>query len=105
MGSGCGSVGRGVASDTRGPRFESGHRQIFIFKEHLFTLNCVLKRQNKEKEARNGPFKKDMSYNQGDQIEILSVQYLTISSNENLTIGIENLPKYGKDNAKYKINH
>ena len=26
-GSGCGSVGRAVASDTRGPRFESSHRQ------------------------------------------------------------------------------
>ena len=24
-GSGCGSVGRAVASDTRGPRFESSH--------------------------------------------------------------------------------
>ena len=105
MGSGCGSVGRAVASDTRGLRFKSSHWQKFIYIELLFTVNCVLKRQNKEKEARNGPFKKDMSYNQGDQIEILSVQYLTISSIENLTIGIENLPKYGKDNAKYKINH
>ena len=26
-GSGCGSVGRAVAFDTRGPRFESSHRQ------------------------------------------------------------------------------
>ena len=26
-GSGCGSVGRVVASNTRGPRFESSHRQ------------------------------------------------------------------------------
>ena len=26
----CGSVGRAVASDTRGPRFESSHRQKFI---------------------------------------------------------------------------
>ena len=29
-GSGCGSVGRAVASDTRGPRFESSHQQKFI---------------------------------------------------------------------------
>ena len=29
-GSGCGSVGRAVASDTRGPWFESSHRQNFI---------------------------------------------------------------------------
>ena len=40
MGSGCGSVGRAVTSHTRGPRFESRHRQIFI--EHLFsTVNCT----------------------------------------------------------------
>ena len=30
MGSGCGSVGRGVASDTRGPRFESSHGETYI---------------------------------------------------------------------------
>ena len=29
-GSGCGSVGRAVASNTRGPRFESSHWQKFI---------------------------------------------------------------------------
>ena len=27
LGSGCGSVGRAVAFDTRGPRFESSHWQ------------------------------------------------------------------------------
>ena len=38
QGSGCGSVGRAVASDTRGPRFDSSHRQKFIY-----TLNiCIL---------------------------------------------------------------
>ena len=31
LGSGCGSVGRAVASDTRGLRFESSHRQNFIY--------------------------------------------------------------------------
>ena len=34
-GSGCGSVGRAVASKTRGPRFESGHRQNLL-------NNCLL---------------------------------------------------------------
>ena len=29
-GSGCGSVGRVVASDSRGPQFESSHRRKFI---------------------------------------------------------------------------
>ena len=54
QGSGCGAVGRAVASYTRGPRFESSHRQKFI--EHLFTVNCIEKTKIKKKEAGNGPF-------------------------------------------------
>ena len=53
--SGCGAVGRAVASDTRDPRFESSHLQNFI---------CQLynrKDQNKEKEAGNGPSLKKSS--------------------------------------------
>ena len=46
LGSCCGSVGRAVTSNTKGPPFESSHRQKFIyFIEHLFTVNCVLKRR------------------------------------------------------------
>ena len=56
MGSGCGSVGRAVASKTRGLRFESSHWQTFINIEHLYTVNLYLKDENKEKEAGNGPF-------------------------------------------------
>ena len=41
-GSGCGSVGKAVTSDTRGPRFESHHRKSFI--EHC-KLSTVLKRR------------------------------------------------------------
>ena len=47
MGSGCGSVGRAVASDTRDPQFESSHRKAFI--KHLFTVNCVVKTKIKKK--------------------------------------------------------
>ena len=47
MGSGCGSVGRAVAFDTRGPRFDSSHRQNFI--EHLFIINCIEKTKIKIK--------------------------------------------------------
>ena len=55
MGSGCGSVGRAVASDTRGPQFESSHRKIkFILNTYL--PSTVLKRQ---KQAGNGPFLKN----------------------------------------------
>ena len=41
IGSGCGSVGRAVAFDTRDPRFDSSHWQNFI--EHLFIINCIEK--------------------------------------------------------------
>ena len=53
-GSGCGSVGRAVVSDTRGPRFESSHQQKFInIEQLLYTVNCVLKRR-KIKKKRPG---------------------------------------------------
>ena len=39
-GSGCGSVGRAVISDTRGPLFESSHRLIFIKNVYLLIVNC-----------------------------------------------------------------
>ena len=50
-GSGCGSVGRAVASDIRGLRFKSSHWQTFYVYCQLF-----LKDENKEKEAGNGLF-------------------------------------------------
>ena len=60
MGSGCGSVGRAVALDARGPRFDSSHSQNFI--EHLFIINCIEKTKINIKEAGNGPlFKKNIS--------------------------------------------
>ena len=56
MGSGCGTVGRVVASGSRGLRFESSHRQKFI----LNNVYCQLywKDENKEKEAGKGPLEK-----------------------------------------------
>ena len=48
-GSGGGSVGRAVASDTRDLRFESQA------KFYLPILHLNRKDENKEKEARNGP--------------------------------------------------
>ena len=38
----CGSVGRAVASDDRGLRFDSSHRQNLL---NLFLLSTVLKRR------------------------------------------------------------
>ena len=57
-GSGCGSVGRAVASYTRGPRFESSHRQKFI--EHLFTVNCIEKTKMKKKRPGMAHLKKQL---------------------------------------------
>ena len=59
-GSGCGAVGREVTSDTRGPRFESSHRQLLL---NIYLLLTVCRKdENKEKEAGNGPFFKKMLY-------------------------------------------
>ena len=54
QGSGCDSVGRAVAFNTRGPRFDSSHRQNFI--EHLFVnlfiINCIEKTKiNKKRQG------------------------------------------------------
>ena len=44
VGSGCGSVGRAVDSDTRGPRFDSSHQQnLYGTFGYLFTINCIEK--------------------------------------------------------------
>ena len=55
VGSACDSVGREVAKNTKDPRFESSHRRNFI---NLFSINCIEKTKNKEKEAGNGTFLK-----------------------------------------------
>ena len=48
--------GRAVASDTRGPRFESSHRQLLL---NIYLLLTVCRKdEKKEKEAENGPFLK-----------------------------------------------
>ena len=58
-GSGCGSVGRAVASDTRGPRFESSHRQKFNYLLNICLLSTVYwKDENKEKRGREWPILK-----------------------------------------------
>ena len=59
-GSGFGAVGRLVASDTRGPGFESSHRQLLL--NNYLLLTVCRKDENKEKEAQNGPFFKKCSY-------------------------------------------
>ena len=55
VGSSCGSVGRAVASDTRGPRFESSHQQNL---HYLYTVNSIEKTKISKIAAEYGPFKK-----------------------------------------------
>ena len=55
--SGCGSVGIAVASNSRGPWFESSHRQKIII--NIYS-QLYWKDENKEKETENGPFLKKM---------------------------------------------
>ena len=62
LGSGCGSVGRVVAFETRGLQYNSSHRQNFI--EHLllnlFIINCIEKTKiNKLKLGMALVFKKE----------------------------------------------
>ena len=49
LGSGCGSVGRAVTSNSRGQRFESSHRQKFIM-----NIYCQLNKKTKIKKKRPG---------------------------------------------------
>ena len=56
-GSGCGSVGKTVASDTRGLRFESSHRQNLYWT--LFTDNCIEKTKIKKKRPWMAHFEKN----------------------------------------------
>ena len=52
LGSGCGAIGSVVDSDTRGPRFETSHRQNFS--EHL-SIVIIRKDENKRKRGREWP--------------------------------------------------
>ena len=59
---GCGSVGRAVTFDARGPRFESSHRQTFISDIYLFTVNCIEKTKIKKKRPGMAHLKKTPMY-------------------------------------------
>ena len=50
-------MGRAVASDTRGPRFESSHWQL-LSDIYLFTVNCIEKTKIKKKRPRMALSKK-----------------------------------------------
>ena len=56
-GCGCGSVGRAVASNTRGPRIETSHRQnLYSTFIHLFTINCIEKTKINKKRPGTAHF-------------------------------------------------
>ena len=53
MGSGCDSVGRTVASDFRGPRFESSYRRNLYL---MLIVNCIEKKKITKKRPRMAHF-------------------------------------------------
>ena len=57
-GSGGGSVGRAVAYDARGPRFESSHRQTFISDIYLFIVKNFIEKTNINKKRQGMAFLK-----------------------------------------------
>ena len=57
--SGCGSVGRVGASDTKVPRFESSHRQKFMYKLNMcYCQLCIEKTKIKKKSPGMAHLKK-----------------------------------------------
>ena len=58
LGNGCGSISRAVASDTRGPRFKSSHRQTLYW--ILFTVNCTENTKIKKKRPEMAHFLKNI---------------------------------------------
>ena len=75
--SGCGSVGRAVAFNSRGPRFDSSHQQNVI--EHLVIINCIEKTKiNKKRPGMAHTFKKTLN-----QVQHLNYLYLLIQGQQN----------------------
>ena len=60
MGSGGGSVGRAVASETRGPWFKSSHHQL-LYRTFDYSQLYWTDENKDEKEAGNGPFFKKIT--------------------------------------------
>ena len=69
MGCGCGLVGSAVASDTRGPQFQSSHWQNLYL---MFSVNCIKKTKIKNKEAENGPFFKKADKNMTSKANLIN---------------------------------
>ena len=55
LGSGCVSVGRAVAYDTRDPRFKTRHWRNYIYQLYIRKDKNKEKEKEKEKEAGKGP--------------------------------------------------
>ena len=78
MGSDCGSVGRAVAFDTRGPRFDSSHRQNFI--EHLFIINCIEKTKINKKRPLMAHFFKKKNLHTDNEVTWMNRSYVSLAS-------------------------
>ena len=85
VGSGCGAVGRAVASHSRGPGFESSHRQLLL---NIYLLSTVCRKdENKEKDAGNDPppkkRRKKLEFENLDHFLIQHSYLILLSSHQN----------------------
>ena len=102
MGSGCGSVGRAVASNTRGPGFESSHRQLLL---NIYLLLTVCRKdENKEKEAGNGPIFKKYSCCNLTAIVLQQAQFYSIGPSNNKCTSIKMYLRENNVNTEDKIS-
>ena len=81
MGSGCGSVGRAVTFNTRGPKVDSNHRQNFT--EHLFNnlfiINCIEKKKINNR-GREWPTFLKKTLNLGVNLDYLQKKFITLAT-------------------------
>ena len=82
-GSGCASVGRAVASNTRGSRFESSHWQNLFILNILFIVKLCIEKTKIKKRGRDGPFDKKSlgAHFMACLIKVLQSSFITITAN------------------------
>ena len=79
LGIGCGAVDSLVASDYRGPGFQSSHKQLLL--SNYLLLTVCRKDGNKEKEAGNYPFfKKGCAWDSNLELQDCTVRPLSVLS-------------------------
>ena len=71
MVSDCGTVDSMVASDSRGPGFESSHRQILL---NILPVNYLLKRRKYRQRGRDWPIFKRTLFNSYTKVDVVRLK-------------------------------